>query len=76
MRVTMTPPMLAHADCVLFLVTGEDKADAARRAFEEPPSDATPASRIRSRTGRRSQSSTGRRLLDCPRYSAADRPAV
>jgi len=51
MRVTMTPPMLANADCVLFLVTGEDKADAARRAFEEPPSDATPASRIRSRDG-------------------------
>ena len=52
MRVTMTPPMLANADCVLFLVTGEDKANAARRAFEGPPSDATPASRIRSRDGR------------------------
>jgi len=51
MRVTMTPPMLANADCVLFLVTGEDKADAVRRAFEEPESDATPASRIRSRDG-------------------------
>ena len=51
MRVTMTPPMLANADCVLFLVTGEEKADAARRAFAEPPSDATPASRIRSRDG-------------------------
>jgi 6-phosphogluconolactonase len=51
MRVTMTPPMLANADCVLFLVTGEEKADAARRAFEEPASDATPAGRIRSRDG-------------------------
>jgi 6-phosphogluconolactonase len=51
MRVTMTPPMLANADCVLFLVTGEEKADAVRRAFEEPESDATPASRIRSRDG-------------------------
>ena len=51
MRVTMTPPMLANADCVLFLVTGEGKSDAVRRAFAEPPSDATPASRIRSRGG-------------------------
>ena len=48
----MTPPMLANADCVLFLVTGEGKADAARRAFEEPPSDETPSSLIRSRDGR------------------------
>jgi 6-phosphogluconolactonase len=52
MRVTMTPPMLANADCVLFLVTGEEKAEAVKRAFEDPESDATPASRIRSRDGR------------------------
>ena len=51
-RVTMTPPMLADADCVLFLVTGEEKADAVRRAFEEPPSDETPSSLIRARDGR------------------------
>jgi 6-phosphogluconolactonase len=51
MRVTMTPPMLTNADCVLFLVTGEDKADAVKRAFEDQPSDATPASRVRSRDG-------------------------
>ncbi|MFL6016089.1 MAG: 6-phosphogluconolactonase [Gaiellaceae bacterium] len=50
-RVTMTPPMLANADCVLFLVTGEEKADAVKRAFEQPPSDETPSSRIRSRDG-------------------------
>ena len=50
-RVTMTPPMLANADIVLFLVTGEEKADAVRRAFEEPPSDEIPSSRIRSRDG-------------------------
>jgi 6-phosphogluconolactonase len=52
MRVTMTPPMLTNAEIVLFLVTGEAKADAVKRAFEEPASDATPASRIRSRDGR------------------------
>ena len=51
MRVTMTPPMLANADCVLFLVTGEEKADAAKRAFADPPGEATPASMIRSRDG-------------------------
>jgi 6-phosphogluconolactonase len=50
-RVTMTPHMLADADCVLFLVAGEEKADAVKRAFEEPPSDETPSSRIRSRRG-------------------------
>jgi 6-phosphogluconolactonase len=51
-RVTMTPPMLTNADCVLFLVTGNEKADAARRAFQEPESDTTPASRILARRGR------------------------
>ena len=50
-RITMTPPMLTNADCILFLVTGREKADAARRAFQEPESDATPASRIRARHG-------------------------
>jgi 6-phosphogluconolactonase len=50
-RVTMTPPMLANADCVLFLITGEGKADAVRQGFEEPPSDATPTSLVRSRDG-------------------------
>jgi 6-phosphogluconolactonase len=48
-RVTMTPPMLADADCVLFLVTGKEKAAAVKRAFEEPPSEGTPSSLIRSR---------------------------
>jgi len=50
-RVTMTPPMLANADCVLFLVTGKGKADAAQKAFEAPPSATTPASLIRSSEG-------------------------
>ena len=51
MRVTMTPAMLSNADCVLFLVTGEEKADAAKRAFADPPGEDTPASIIRSRDG-------------------------
>ena len=50
-RVTMTPPMLANAECVLFLITGEEKANGVKRAFEEPPSDDTPSSLIRSRDG-------------------------
>ncbi|MHB8642775.1 MAG: 6-phosphogluconolactonase [Gaiellaceae bacterium] len=52
MRVTMTPPMLANADVVLFLATGEAKAEAVARAFAGPESTATPASMIRSDGGR------------------------
>jgi 6-phosphogluconolactonase len=52
MRVTMTPPMLANADLVLFLVAGEQKAEAVARAFRGPESRATPASLIRARAGR------------------------
>ena len=51
-RVTMTVPMLCSADEVVFLAVGEDKADAVRRAFAEPPSPATPASLVRSLAGR------------------------
>ena len=51
MRVTMTPPMLETTDCALFLVTGEEKAQAVRRAFADEPSEATPSSLIRARDG-------------------------
>ena len=51
-RVTMTVPMLSDAREVVFLAVGADKADAARRAFGEPPSRTTPASLVRSTRGR------------------------
>lgn len=51
-RVTMTVPMLAAASEVVFLVVGADKAEATRRAFADAPSPATPASLVRSATGR------------------------
>jgi 6-phosphogluconolactonase len=46
-RVTMTRPELAMARTMLYLVTGESKADAVKRAFADPPSPATPASLVR-----------------------------
>ena len=48
-RVTMTPPAFADAALLVYLVTGEGKADAVRRAFAEEPSEATPASLVRGR---------------------------
>jgi 6-phosphogluconolactonase len=50
-RVTMTIPELASAAEVLFLVTGAEKADAAKRAFADPPAPDTPASLVRSAAG-------------------------
>jgi 6-phosphogluconolactonase len=51
-RVTMTLPVLCSAPEVLFIVTGESKAEAVERAFAQPPGPATPASLIRSAEGR------------------------
>lgn len=50
-RVTMTIPMFEAAPFVLFFVAGAERAGAVRRAFAEPPSEATPASLVRSRNG-------------------------
>ena len=46
-RVTLTPPVFAATRLLVYLVTGESKAEAVRRAFAEEPSADTPASLIR-----------------------------
>ena len=46
-RVTMTRPVLAAARTMVYLVTGEAKAEAVERAFARPPSRETPASLVR-----------------------------
>jgi 6-phosphogluconolactonase len=51
-RVTMTLPALCSAPEMLFIVTGEDKAEAVERAFGRAPDPAAPASLVRSATGR------------------------
>ena len=48
-RVTLTPSVFARTSRLVYLVTGEGKAEAARRAFSEPPDPATPASLVRGR---------------------------
>jgi 6-phosphogluconolactonase len=50
-RVTLTIPALENCRGMIFLVTGEDKADAVKRAFGEPPSRDTPSSLVRSAHG-------------------------
>ena len=48
-RATLTLPVLCSGRSVLFLVTGEGKAEAARAAFVEEPSRQTPGSLVRAR---------------------------
>jgi 6-phosphogluconolactonase len=46
-RVTLTPPVFAATRLLVYLVTGESKAEAVRHAFAEEPNADTPASLIR-----------------------------
>ena len=51
-RVTLTVPVLCSAPEVVFIVSGEEKAEAVERAFARPPGPEVPASLIRSAQGR------------------------
>jgi 6-phosphogluconolactonase len=51
-RVTLTVPFLCSAPAIVFVVIGEEKADAVERAFGRPPDPSAPASLIRSASGR------------------------
>jgi 6-phosphogluconolactonase len=51
-RVTLTIPVLSSAQLLLFLVCGEEKAEAVERAFSGEPTPDAPASLVRSERGR------------------------
>jgi 6-phosphogluconolactonase len=51
-RVTLTPGPLRSGLTVVFLVTGEGKADAVAKALAGPPTPEVPGSLIRSEAGR------------------------
>ncbi len=50
-RITLTLEALNTARRVVFLVAGEDKAEAMKRAFGEPADPASPAAHVRPQSG-------------------------
>jgi 6-phosphogluconolactonase len=50
-RISLTLPAINAARTVIFLVTGEGKAEAARRAFRSEPTDRAPGSLVRPHSG-------------------------
>ena len=50
-RISLTLPAINAARHVVFLVTGENKRDAVRRAFGEDPDPTSPAAHVRPRSG-------------------------
>jgi 6-phosphogluconolactonase len=51
-RITMTLPVFGLARDVVFLVAGDDKAEAMVRAFGDPPDPSAPSAHVRPRAGR------------------------
>jgi 6-phosphogluconolactonase len=50
-RISLTLPAINAARHVVFLVTGESKRDAVRRAFGDSPDPSSPAAHVRPRSG-------------------------